>query len=267
MPEYKAMTPGTSLATFASTFARTLAQQLGQDFLPAYCLVCDQRCTQLTWLCGHCRHDVDINPWPCPRCALPGVGPRGYCHCHKTTSTLSRAEAPLLYTKTPRALIKRWKFDRRIELTHLLLKLALEGTTAKRSLLSHRDYDVATPIGMPWRTRLSRGFNQSHCLALALQSSVKTLAATPVVSALSSASRKRAQHHLSRAARLTNAAQRFSVGRSVSGLRILLVDDVLTTGATVESAAQALLNAGAARVDAWCLARSLPPRANRSEVS
>jgi len=259
MPEYKAMTPGTSLATFASTFARMLAQQLGQDFLPAYCLVCDQRCTQLTWLCGHCRHDVDINPWPCPRCALPGVGPRGYCHCHKTTSTLSRAEAPLLYTKTPRALIKRWKFDRRIELTHLLLKLALEGTTAKRSLLSHRDYDVAIPIGMPWRTRLSRGFNQSHCLALALQSSVKTLAATPVVSALSSASRKRAQHHLSRAARLTNAAQRFSVGRSVSGLRILLVDDVLTTGATVESAAQALLNAGAARVDAWCLARSLPP--------
>jgi predicted amidophosphoribosyltransferase len=67
------------------------------------------------------------------------------------------------------------------------------------------------------------------------------------------------QADLQRRDRVRNVRGAFQAARPVQGLHLALLDDVMTTGATLAAAAGALLNAGAARVDAWVIARALPP--------
>ena len=111
---------------------------------------------------------------------------------------------------------------------------------------------------MHWRRWLARGFNQSRLLALALQNRLggHRTPTLPVRHALRVGVQGRAQHTLNRQQRLERATSGMRVCREVVDMRILLVDDVVTTGATLTTAAQALKSAGAARVDAWCLAKT-----------
>jgi ComF family protein len=102
------------------------------------------------------------------------------------------------------------------------------------------DYDLAVPIPIHYVRRCLRGFNQAELLASSL----------PHLSflSLSRTRNTRPQVSLSREARLVNLKNAFSASASVSGKRILLVDDVATTGGTALAAAEALVNAGATGV-------------------
>ena len=119
-------------------------------------------------------------------------------------------------------------------------------------------YDCIVPIPMHWRRWLARGFNQSHLLALAIQNRLggHRTPILPVRHALRVGLQGRAQHTLNRQQRLQRKASGVRVCQKVVDMRILLIDDVITTGATLATAAQALKSAGAARVDAWCLAKT-----------
>ena len=235
------------------------AKHLLQDFLPPYCLVCRQGCTQLTPLCIHCLDQVDLNLYPCPRCALPLGKMRSGCKCASQRTFLDSLSVPLLYTDVLRQLIYQWKFRGRVELTQPLVNLACQEKTPV-SIEGRTDpVDLVVPVGMHWRARLKRGFNQSHLLALALSSTLACPTKPPVKALLKAASRSTSQHALSRTDRLENALQQFSVKQDLKSHRILLVDDVMTTGATMENAAWALREAGARRVHGWCLARSIEP--------
>ncbi len=119
-----------------------------------------------------------------------------------------------------------------------------------------RDADFLVPVPLHWTRLFQRRYNQSAELARALSrlSRVKALPdclirnrRTPSQGGLS---RQRRQHNVRDAFKLTARYQ-----ARISGANIVLIDDVMTTGATLEACAAALLDAGAARVDALTLAR------------
>lgn len=115
-------------------------------------------------------------------------------------------------------------------------------------------FDALVPMPLHWWKRMQRGFNQSELLAREL--SRRT--GVPVLAAARRRRRTAAQTGLTYAQRLDNVRGAFDVPRpaSVRGLSLLLIDDVLTTGSTVNVCAAALKKAGAARVSVLTLARA-----------
>ena len=116
------------------------------------------------------------------------------------------------------------------------------------------------PVPLHWRRRWARRFNQSAMLAAA----VSKASGVPVAAACAQARKATAQQvGLSRTERAANIQGAFRVppeGKAaVVGRRLVLVDDVLTSGATVEGCAKALLRAGAANVDVLVFARVADP--------
>ncbi|HMD70268.1 MAG TPA: ComF family protein [Bryobacteraceae bacterium] len=126
-----------------------------------------------------------------------------------------------------------------------------------RALPRDECFDAVTPVPLHWRRLWSRGFNQAELLARA----VARRSGIPMVPALRRMRSTAAQAGLSNSARRKNVAAAFRVrrtrgfARKLAGRRILLIDDVLTTGATAAACANALKRAGAARVALLTIAR------------
>jgi ComF family protein len=113
-------------------------------------------------------------------------------------------------------------------------------------------FDVVTPVPLHWRRRWQRGFNQSELLA----GGIARKWGVPVVRALRRRKHTPTQTGLSHSARRKNVAAVFASRCSMSGQRILLIDDVLTTGATGAACAAVLRRAGAATVVLATVARA-----------
>ncbi len=128
------------------------------------------------------------------------------------------------------------------------------GRLARLAVPRERRFDLVVPTPLDWRRRWRRGYNQSALLA-------EELARPMGLSPAAVLRRLRAtlpQAGLSRSARRANVAGAFAVKKPdlVRGRRVLLVDDVMTTGATVRACAQALKRAGAASVSVAVVARA-----------
>jgi ComF family protein len=111
---------------------------------------------------------------------------------------------------------------------------------------------VIIPVPLHRRKRLERGFNQSELLAKHLSKET----GLPMLDGLKRARYTEPQAQQDREGRLNNVKDAFVwKGEDIQGQTILLVDDVVSTGATLKACAEALLSAGAKEVVAWCLAR------------
>jgi len=152
------------------------------------------------------------------------------------------------------------------ELIHLLKYQGMQplarplGAYLLRSLPRDEAFDAIVPVPLHWWRRWNRGFNQSELLARALSRST----GIPVRDALRRTRPTASQAGLSNTARRRNMVQAFRCRREIAvrGKRILLVDDVMTSGATANACASALLAAGAASVDVLVAARVPDPRLN-----
>jgi len=114
-------------------------------------------------------------------------------------------------------------------------------------------FDAVVPMPLHWMRRWSRGFNQSELLAR----EIGRRASVPVRDLVRRVKATTPQAGLTNAKRRANVSGAFRVrrGASVRGLRVLLVDDVMTTGATASACARVLKQAGAARVALLTIAR------------
>ena len=115
--------------------------------------------------------------------------------------------------------------------------------------------DRLVPVPVHKKRLAERGFNQSQALARELSA----LTGIPAEDVLEKIIHTRPQAGLSRKERLANLENAFAVTGAVNGLDILLIDDVATTGSTLEQCAAALKKAGARKVRALTLAREMPP--------
>ena len=188
------------------------------------------------FFCASCRTPFQ-NAFPLDangRCALCRSGLRGFDAAYSFGA----------YEGVLRELIHLYKYGRVRTLAR-----PLSGLLAQ-ALPRDEAFDAAVPVPLYWRRRLQRGFNQAELLARDL--SRRT--GIPVVRALGRLRPTPAQAGLSNSARRQNVSQAFRA-RSVRGKRILLIDDVMTTGATAASCAVALKQAGARRVALLTVAR------------
>ena len=224
--------------------------------LPPRCLACDVETSGTGALCADCWSAVDfLAPPHCECCGLPfefEVAVGSLCGtCARERPSYTRARAVFRYGDVSRALILRFKHGDRTDAAPAF------GTWLARAghdLLTEADLVAPVPLH---RFRLfARRFDQSALLAQAIAHE------SDVAVAVDSLVRTRNTHSqatLSSVQRSRNVKGAFNIRRQwrnrVVGLKILLVDDVMTTGATVEECSKALLAEGAASVDIVTLAR------------
>jgi ComF family protein len=223
--------------------------------LPHICLLCDQVCAEAAAadLCTHCRASLPWNQRCCIRCAVPldDTQADDICgECRTAAPPYLRCVAPLRYESHPRIWIQRLKFH------HGLVEARLLGTLLAESVgFAYRQDqlpDVIVPVPLSMRRLARRGHNQ----ALGLASVVGRHLHLPVNRTRVTRTRHGpTQRTLTRDVRQANLEDAFG-SRPWRGERIAVIDDVMTTGATVKAVADTLLNAGASEVHAWCATRT-----------
>ncbi len=224
--------------------------------LPAVCVSCSTLTTRHNLLCPKCWASLHIITPPfCGRLGIPlpgyeGEGPHISMQALVHPPVFSRARAAAHYGGIMRRLIVRFKFEDKHEPLPLFVRLMHE---AGRELLA--DADLLVPVPLHRLRLLQRRFNQSALLAKGLSRAAGVPAAVTV---LSRTKRTAAQVGLTQEARQANVAHAFRAGRrarkTLHGKKIVLIDDVITTGATANACAAALLGAGALRVDVLAVA-------------
>ncbi|MBA3023372.1 MAG: ComF family protein [Sideroxydans sp.] len=202
--------------------------------------------------CAACVGDLPHHAGPsCSVCAapLPSGGVCGRCLQHPPAYT--RTIAAFRYEFPLDGLIKALKFDEQ-----LILANFLADTLAAR-ISSRPDCLLALPLH-PARLR-ERGFNQSQLLA----SRIAAVLQLPSLTAAASRVRDTPpQSTLPWRSRSSNMRKAFALspGLDVRDKHIAIVDDVMTSGASIDALAQLLLDAGARQVSAWVVARTVPHR-------
>ncbi len=219
--------------------------------LPPVCLICGDRAQPAVDCCRGCEQELAINPPGCRQCALPLSNPAAQCgRCSCRPPAFMHSFAAFRYDSVVESLIHHFKFRR-----HLATGNALASLAARRfDALSVPRPQALVPVPLHWRRRLGRGFNQSEMLARDLS---RALGGIPVADVLVRRRATPAQLGLPAARRRGNVRGAFSV--RLPGCKpshLTLVDDVMTTGATLDACAQALRRAGVARVDVWVIARA-----------
>lgn len=217
--------------------------------LPEYCLTCGIRSKEP--LCEGCFRELPWNDHPCRRCAapVPGLVTEACGQCARHPPAYDAAYAAFVYAWPLDRLLQEFKFRGRLATGRVLaLALAdyLELKTATRP-------DLLVPIPLHRGRLAERGFNQAAEIAHQL---CRRLGVRVAPAFLCRTRRTPPQSGLERAARRRNLRRAFACRRSATGLHIALVDDVVTTGSTVEAAARVLKRAGASRVSVYALARA-----------
>lgn len=235
---------------------RSAALALADTIYPPRCIACTEATDAAHGLCPTCWRDTHfIAGGACMRCGVPLVGAGGtdaVCdRCLNHPPPWDRGVAATVYGGAARRAILAFKHGDRLDLAR---PLAGWMAVAGRELLAGSDLIV--PVPLHWRRLVARRYNQSAELARRLGRS----AGRPVLVDLLRRTRRTVpQEHMDFAARRANQSGAFVVTPKrravVAGRAVLLVDDVLTSGATLATCADCLLAAGAARVDVLVLAR------------
>ena len=166
----------------------------------------------------------------------------------KDLSALDTVVSAFNYQGAVPDLITRWKYQGMIELTDYIAKLVAELTA--KGKLSMPDHNLVTVIPSHWQRRLTRGFDPVWLLANAL---AKKGVVNRPLSTLK-ASRRMPYQHLKRLDERHISSDHFQATESVFGKEILLLDDVITSGSTLNAAATALRRAGAQSVNGFTVA-------------
>ena len=240
---------------------------------PTYCATCGDELASHSWLriCRTCWASLTPMDGPvCKRCGLPFPSPHaldstvGECGaCREGEPAFDGARSFGLYVGKLRLMVLRLKF-RADERLGVRLGELLAPTWSSLPQLGERVPDLIVPVPLHSSRRRERGFNQSELLAAGLARALERQSggAAPRVGP-ACLRRKRAtppQTGLTVAARRENLRGAFEVVKpeEVRGRRVVLVDDVMTTGATLSACARALKHAGAAQVLGITLARATP---------
>lgn len=241
-----------SLSTLVTTSFNSLVCAL----LAPTCAICDaildapiEGC-----VCKNCWVSIrPITPPVCNTCGDPLARTIPICAtCQGRDSIIQRARAVGEYEGVLREIIHALKYNGRHSLARPLAALMRE-----RGMDVLGTADGVVPVPLHWRRKYHRGFNQARMLAQHLGS--------PVIDALIRRRHTRAQVELAADRRHSNVVNAFAVRRCyrsrIEGMRLVIVDDVSTTGATLEACAKVLHDAGAVEISALTAARVISRQA------
>ena len=237
---------------FLSSPDRDLAESFHQLMAPILCPVCAQ-------------NYLPVQAPICPMCGMMFKSREGEDHicgeCITSPKKFEIARASGIYDHSLLKVIHCLKYGGKIQLARPLGVLLF---MAYRKMWDNHRIDLVIPVPLHLKRLKKRGFNQAYQLVRDWNNLAKILdPQSPAVQidrrALIRHKKTEPQTGLGRKERITNMKNAFTVcdTSKIEGEKILLVDDVYTTGATVNECAKALLRAGAANVDVLTLARAL----------
>jgi competence protein ComFC len=247
---------GTKTGEFAKSWL-----DAGLGFLyPAVCQICGKaRATpDEGYVCADCRRGVRwVEPPFCERCGLPFDGEITTVfecgNCREMELHFLRARAAVAASGIVLDVIHRYKYQHGLWFEPFLAGLLVD---AALPALNREKWNLVMPVPLHPLKKREREYNQAErlarCLSIAANIPVDTRA-------LHRVEPNRTQTRLDRAQRAANVKRAFAVvtGTRFNGERIVLVDDVLTTGATTSACALMLKRAGAGDVCVWTVARGL----------
>lgn len=240
----------------ASAILGRAGTAIADAVFPPRCLTCPAPTEAPHGLCARCWRDTHFITGPaCAKCGAPLVGeagPEDLCDgCLRHPPGWDRGRAAILYGGAGRRAILAFKHGDRLDTAP-----ALAGWLAAAGSALATDADLIAPVPLHWRRLMRRRYNQSAELARHL--SRRT--GTPVVPDLLVRQRMTTpQERMSHADRRENQRGAIAVSprraKRLEGKAVLLIDDVLTSGATLGACTDACRAAGAARIDVLVLAR------------
>ncbi len=225
-----------------------LYRQVLDIFAPPCCVVCQK---VGTWLCEACAHKIPPFYAPlCPRCGRP-ENSQSVCRvCQKTPLNVAPIRATFLFQGAIRDIIHALKYR---GARNILPPLAEPMAEAWR--YHKMESDLLIPVPLHANREAERGYNQSILIARTLGSQIGIPVAEGVLTRVRNTL---SQTKLNQAERKKNVSDAFaySAATQLDGKCVTLIDDVATTGATLEACAVVLVSNGAKRVNAFTLARA-----------
>jgi competence protein ComFC len=227
-------------------------------FYPEICQYCRQeRATpDEGFICAECRKNLKWIEAPfCDRCGLPFSGDIStvfVCsNCNDLTLHFRKARSAVLFEEIIVEVIHRYKYNQALWFERFLANCLVERAAPE---LRKEPWDVIVPVPLHPRKEKEREFNQAERLARQLSRASGIPMSKRILRRVEPT---RTQTRLTRKERLENVRKAFALfpGTHLNGQRIVLIDDVFTTGATSSSCAKVLRDAGAADVCVWTVAR------------
>lgn len=212
-------------------------------------------------ICSFCQRHLPALPQCCPRCGLPSGNPAGQCgRCLQNPPPWQSLTFVSDYVPPLNTLVKLLKFNGKTELGPVLARqLLLRWLTRnrERALLASSpplrpDRLVTVPLHQ--RRHWARGFNQTELMARPL---ARWLACAYAPQTLQRLRQTGIQQQLNAQERRKNLQGAFACNAILTGERVALLDDVVTTGSTAAEVSRVLLAQGAESVQVWCLCRTL----------
>ncbi len=223
-------------------------RRLVRLLLPPRCLLCGEPGRDGRDLCRDCAAALPWNRRACPRCAIPLPQAEALCgECLRRPPPLAHAHAACVYGFPFDRLVPRFKFHHDLAAGRLMAELLCE------SLADAPRPDAIVPVPLHASRLRKRGYDQALELAKPV---ARELGIPLLADALQRVRATAPQSELDAEARQRNLRRAFAVRPSaLLPAHVVVIDDVMTTGATLNAAAKILLHAGVARVDAWVCAR------------
>ena len=222
---------------------------------PAKCRVCEEALgvTSMPYICDDCWRDIQFlePPW-CDICGTPGVD--GLCDaCAISPPRYGKLRSIAFYQTTLQQAIHLFKFEKKKVLAQHLIQLTNACMPTDCCIA---EYDFVLPIPVHKKRLRERGFNQAELLANAI---AETQGVPVLTDVLIRHRHTVAQSSLDREARQQNIIGAFEICHPeiISGKRLLVIDDVFTTGATIREAVSELWTADPAEIDVLTVARTL----------
>jgi ComF family protein len=228
-----------------------MLKAISWGLLPPCCLLCNQAGMPRCDLCQVCFDALPLNREACQRCAEPLAVIAALCvNCQKHPPPFHRVLAPFTYHYPFNVLIPRFKFHQDLAAGRVMAEV-FAGAVGREALP-----EAIVPVPLHLSRLRQRGFDQ----ALVLAKNLSTELCIPVCAdGLKRVRSTKAQSDLDAKARSQNCRGAFVARAGPMPAHVALVDDVMTTGATVRECSKVLLNAGVKRVDVWVMARVALP--------
>lgn len=231
----------------------TMQRHVEHWLFPAACVLCGKAGADNRELCADCLVDLPYNDVACLQCASPlslQTPAENLCgRCQHTPPAYDRAFSVFHYTHPVAQLIQRLKFNARLNMARLLGELMADHF--QKTLVTLPQLIIPVPLH-PSRLR-GRGFNQA--LELARPAARKLGIAVDYRNCVRTR-RTAVQSTLPAKDKRANVKDAFGVIRPLRAHHVAIVDDVMTTGHTLDEVARVLRKAGVERIDVWVLARA-----------
>ncbi|MCB5188494.1 ComF family protein [Methylobacillus caricis] len=228
-----------------------IAAKIRDLLFPQSCLLCSNRQAGPIGICHSCLDDM---PWHidnvCPQCALPSVSNHLCGRCLQKPPAFDATLSLFQYQYPVSAMLQQYKYGQMLTLAQTWGEI-LAMRIGERVLP-----DRIIPMPLHKKRLQERGFNQSMEIARTLSRHLN------VPLDISSCMRTRftpPQASLPYKERIRNMHDAFSCEQNLQGLRIALLDDVMTTGASLNALAKTVKSAGASHVECWIIARTFTP--------